>query len=85
MIRNATQALVDGFSPNPLDPVSSRRSYADFLAAMFAFAITIVLIAFVGKWLWNEVVVELFSIAKPAKSVWQLLGLFVFIGLMFGK
>lgn len=85
MIFNATRALVEGLSPNASDPVTSRNSYAEFLAAMLAFAITIVLIAFVGKWLWNEVVVDLISVAKPAKSVWQVLGLFVLASLMFGK
>lgn len=82
MIFNATRALVEGLSPNASDPVTSRNSYAEFLAAMLAFAITIVLIAFIGKWLWNEVVVELISFAKPAKSVWQVLGLFIFTSLI---
>lgn len=82
MLFNATRALVEGLSPNSTDPVTSRNSYAEFLAAMLAFAIAIVLISFVGKWLWNEVVVELISVAKPAKSVWQVLGLFVFISLI---
>jgi hypothetical protein len=82
MLFNATRALVEGLTPNSTDPVTSRNSYAEFLAAMLAFAIAIVLISFVGKWLWNEVVVELISVAKPAKSVWQVLGLFVFISLI---
>lgn len=82
MLFNATRALVEGLSPNASDPVSSRNSYAEFLAAMLAFAITIVLISFVGKYLWNEIVVELVSVAKPAKSIWQVLGLFIFISLV---
>ena len=82
MLFNATRALVEGLSPNASDPVTSRNSYAEFLAAMLAFAVTIVLIAFVGKWLWNEVVCDLISIAKPAKSMWQVLGLFVFLSLI---
>jgi hypothetical protein len=82
MIATATRALVEGLSPTASDPVTSRNSYAEFLAAMLAFAIAIVLISFLGKWLWNEVVVELFSVAKPAKSVWQVLGLFLFVSLI---
>lgn len=82
MIERFTRAAVEGLSPNSSDPVTSRNSYADFLAALLAFAVAIVLISFAGKWLWNEVVVELFSIAKPAKSVWQILGLFVFLSLI---
>ena len=82
MLFNATRALVEGLSPNSSDPVTSRSTYAEFLAAMLAFAVTIVLIAFLGKYLWNEVVVDLISVAKPAKSMWQVLGLFVFISLV---
>ncbi len=82
LLFNSTRALVEGLSPNASDPVTSRNSYAEFLAAMLAFAVTIVLIAFLGKWLWNEVVCDLISIAKPAKSMWQVLGLFIFLGLI---
>ncbi len=82
MLGSATRALVEGLSPNASDPATSRNSYAEFLAGMLAFAIAIVLISFVGKWLWNDVVCELISVAKPAKSVWQVLGLFVFISLI---
>jgi hypothetical protein len=40
------------------------------------------LIAFVGKLLWNNVIVELFSFAKPAKSFWQVIGLMIFLALI---
>ena len=82
MLQSCTRAIVEGMSPNKLDPVKSRNSYAEFIAALLAFVIAIIIIAFVGKLLWNEVIVELFSIAKPAKSVWQVLGLFIFASLL---
>lgn len=37
---------------------------------------------FVGKWLWNNVLHELVPAVKPAKSVWQILGLALLISLM---
>ena len=82
MLQSCTRAIVEGLSPNTLDPVKSRNSYAEFIAALLAFVLAIILISFVGKLLWNEVVVELFSFAKPAKSVWQVLGLFIFASLL---
>ena len=82
MLQSCTRAIVEGLSPNNLDPVKSRNSYAEFIAALLAFVLAIILISFVGKMLWNEVVVELFSFAKPAKSVWQVLGLFIFASLL---
>jgi hypothetical protein len=82
MLQSCTRAIVEGLSPNNLDPVKSRNSYAEFIAALLAFVLAIIIISFVGKLLWNEVIVELFSFAKPAKSVWQVLGLFIFASLL---
>jgi len=44
-----------------------------------------VILGFVGKLLWNEVVVELISVAKPARSVWHIIGLMIFTTLMVPK
>jgi len=81
LINVATKAAVEGFSGN----VSSdrrREAYVDFVAFFLAFIIAIVIIGFLGKWLWNEVVVDLFSFAKPARSLWQIVGLMFFLSLV---
>lgn len=44
--------------------------------------IILVLILFAGQWLWNNVLVSLVPAVKPAKSVWQILGLAVLISLL---
>jgi hypothetical protein len=36
----------------------------------------------VGKWLWNNVIIDLFTIAKPVRSIWQILGLMIFLALI---
>ena len=41
----------------------------------------IVIIAFIGKWLWNTSVAELFTFVRPVRSIWQLIGLMIFISL----
>ena len=41
------------------------------------------LILFLGKYLWNVVLVSLVSVVKPAKSVWQILGLAILISLLY--
>jgi hypothetical protein len=41
-----------------------------------------ILVLFLGKWLWNNVVVHLVSSLKPAKSIWQILGLSILIKLI---
>jgi hypothetical protein len=82
MLQSCTRAVVEGLSPNNLDPVKSRNSYAEFIAALLAFVLAIIILAFIGKFLWNDVIVELFSFAKPAKSMWHILGLFIFASLL---
>jgi len=50
---------------------------------LLAFVLSFVILAFVGKLLWNNVIVDLFSFAKPAKSFWQIIGLMIFMGLIY--
>jgi hypothetical protein len=56
--------------------------YADSVAVLLSFMIAFILVAFVGKLLWNNVVVDLLSIAKPARSFWQIIGLMIFINII---
>ncbi len=53
------------------------------LVSMATLLIMFALILLLGKWLWNTVLVALLPAVKPAKSVWQILGLAVLIGLMY--
>lgn len=81
VITNATKAVVEGMSGSP-EAEKRKQTYVDLIAVLIAFVITLVILAFIGQLLWNNVVVDLISVAKPAKSVWQILGLFIFISLV---
>ena len=57
-----------------------------------AFVISLVIIIFwilivllVGKILWNDVLCEVVSFAKPVKSVFQILGLFILLEIISPK
>ena len=77
----ASKAAIEGFVG--LNSSEKRRdAYVDFVAVVVAFFIAIVILGFIGKWLWNEVVVDLFSFAKPARSFWQIVGLMLFVSLI---
>jgi hypothetical protein len=56
---------------------------ASMVGRILALLFVLLLISFFGQYFWNNYVVSLFSIAKPAKSVMQILGLFIFVRLMF--
>ncbi len=79
-LTSACRAVVEGFSDS--NPTYKREVYAESVAALLSFVLALVIIAFVGKLLWNGVVTELFSFAKPARSIWQIIGLMVFWSLI---
>jgi uncharacterized membrane protein len=76
----------EGFVSGMMTTQSSDKrqdSYATFLSAVLAYILAIVILSFVGKLLWNGVVTELISVAKPARSIWHILGLMIFTSLLF--
>ena len=79
-IQSACRAAVEGFADTA--PNAKREIYANSVSVLLAFVMAFVLLAFVGKLLWNNVVTELFSFAKPARSFWQIIGLMIFINLV---
>ena len=81
LLNTASKAAVEGFS-NSEDPSRRRDAYTDVLAMLLAFVISLVILGFIGKYLWNNVIVELVSFAKPARSFWQIIGLLIFVSLI---
>lgn len=81
VVNSAVKAAVEGFVGSPSSD-HRRNAYVDFAAMFTAFIISVILLSFIGKYLWNSVVVDLVSIAKPARNVWQILGLMIFISLV---
>jgi hypothetical protein len=59
-----------------------REIYVDVAASIISFILAVAVLAFVGKWLWNTSITELFTFARPAKSVWEIIGLFIFVSLL---
>jgi hypothetical protein len=83
VLNNMMRAAVEGYTnPGGAEAYKPPPAYADALAALLAFLIAIVLVSFVGMWLWNYSVVPLFEFARPAKSVFQILGLMVFLAVI---
>lgn len=80
VIQSACRAAVEGFADSA--PNAKREVYANSVAVVLSFVLAFVILAFLGKVLWNGVIVELFSFAKPAKSFWQIIGLMLFVNLV---
>lgn len=82
VLRETFSAVVNTVAADASSKLDTRSSYVELTAALLAFVFSIVLIAFVGKWLWNGVVLDLVSVAKPARSVWQIIGLAILMKLI---
>ena len=65
-------------SHNGVAPSPARMALVSFITVIIILA----LLLFIGKFLWNNVLVDLISIAKPVKSVWQLLGFAILISML---
>ena len=61
---------------------SKKDMYKDVAASILALLLSILIVAFVGKYLWNGTVAELFTFVRPVRSVWQIIGLMIFISLL---
>jgi hypothetical protein len=46
--------------------------------------IWLVFVLFLGRWLWNNILIKLIPGIKPITSIWQILGLSVLISLLTG-
>ena len=83
LVYSSMRALVEGFTnPGATEAYRPPHPYADAMAVILAFLVSLAIVSFIGLWLWNFSVVPLFEFARPAKSVFQILGLMVFLSVM---
>jgi len=57
--------------------------WKDSLAVFIVLIIYVLIILLIGQFLWNLVLCKLITIAKPAESIWQILGLAILLNLLF--
>lgn len=82
MLKDLCRAGVEGMSDVSGSAAGRRDTYKELIASLLSLIIAVLIVAFVGKWLWNNSVVELFSFARPARSVWQIIALMLFWALI---
>ncbi len=79
VIENTPIARTEAFqSETGIGPSPVRAAVVSIITFVIIFGILL----FFGKYLWNNVLVALIPAVKPAKSVWQILGLALLISLM---
>jgi hypothetical protein len=82
LLSSAARAAVEGFTSTNQDPAKRKDIYTELLAILLAFVVSLVILGFVGQLLWNNVVMDLFTFVKPVRSVWQIIGLMIFLSLI---
>lgn len=58
------------------------QMYKELVASILALVLSITIVAFVGKFLWNTTVAELFTVVRPVRSAWQIIGLMLLMALL---
>ncbi len=92
MIGSAVSGVVEAFldstgftqtesfdSPTGYSVMTGKSAVISIVTLVIMFG----LILFLGKYLWNEVLTALVPGVKPAKNVWQILGLAILISLLY--
>ncbi len=81
MLKDLCKAGIEGMT-DMSGSHARKQAYLDVIASIMSLVIAIIIVAFIGKWLWNTTVAELFTFTRPVRSVWQIIGLMIFISLM---
>ena len=81
-VKGFVGGVVQGFA-NPENSKEKKDGYVQLVGVLLSFFISLVILSLIGKLLWNSVVVDLVSVARPAKSFWQILGLYIMTALLF--
>jgi len=81
-IKSMVYAGVDAFTDMSGSDSKRREAYMEIIASIIAFLLALIIISFIGKWIWNNIILDLFTVVKPVKSIWQIIGLMIFLSLI---
>ena len=79
MLRDLCRAGMDCVSNEP--GPEKRAGYKELVVSILAFIIAMFIIAFIGRFLWNNSMVQLFTCVRPVQSVWQIIALLLLVSL----
>ena len=56
----------------------------EILGLFIGMIVWLIFVLFLGRWLWNNILIKLIPGIKPITSIWQILGLAILISLLTG-
>lgn len=88
MLQNFVQGVVTNYCNNQSGGGSmdnDTKNKVDFFALIVSIVVTLFLIAFLGKYLWNNYLVKYVIICKPIDSSLDLIALVLLFNILLGK
>ena len=83
LVKGLVGAFAEGYmNPGGTEAHRAPPAYAEAVVVLLGFLLSLAILSLFGLWLWNYSVVPLFEFARPAKSVFQILGLMVFAAIV---
>jgi len=76
------EQFANGGNNMDLEAIQSAYGTAGIWSFFILTITTYIVLMLIGKWLWNSVVVEMVSVARPIESVFQLIGLSILVKLV---
>lgn len=80
-VQQTVQQMISSLTGRPVSEGFSNYS-ANYFALLLTVVLWILLVLFVAEYLWNNVLVNLVTVVKPAKGMLQMLGLMVLIQIL---
>lgn len=62
-----------------------KRMGVDPIIALLLSVVVLLILLYLGEYLWNNVLVKVCTIVKPVNSMWQILGIYVLLQILLGK
>jgi hypothetical protein len=76
------EQFTNGGAQLDLQTIQSAYGTAGLWSFFIITLVVYILLMLIGKWLWNSVVVEMVTVARPIESVFQLIGLAILVKLV---
>ena len=67
-LKSVAYAGVDAFTDMSGSDSKRREAYLEIIASLLSFIIAIIIISFIGKWVWNNIILDLFTIVSQQRA-----------------
>ena len=85
MIANTIKAVVSSINGGGFIGGQNDMSDGNLVVALITLVVFVVILLFVGKYIWNEVLIQVVPGIKPLENPTQLLLLWILLNMLFGR